>query len=53
MPELPGIHSQAEALDALMQRVREAALLYFDVHGKPRQAEKFVGIHQLEISGWP
>ncbi|MHB8585881.1 MAG: type II toxin-antitoxin system HicB family antitoxin [Thermoplasmatota archaeon] len=50
VPELPGVHSQAHSLDELMARMREAVLLYFDVHGKPRQTDEFVGIHELEIA---
>ena len=31
--ELPGCHSQAKSLDDLMQRMREAVELYFEVEG--------------------
>ncbi|WP_340819678.1 type II toxin-antitoxin system HicB family antitoxin [Methanolobus sp. WCC4] len=31
VPELPGCHTQAETLDELNQRIKEAIELYFEV----------------------
>lgn len=34
VPSLPGCHTQAQNLDNLLMRIREAITLYLDVKGK-------------------
>ena len=46
--ELPGCHTQAKTLDQLMERTREAILLYLDCTEKEAE-EEFVGVQQLKI----
>jgi predicted RNase H-like HicB family nuclease len=38
VPQLHGCHTQAESLDALMERIREAIELCLDVHRAPANA---------------
>ncbi|MCA1915706.1 type II toxin-antitoxin system HicB family antitoxin [Methanospirillum hungatei] len=33
VPSLPGCHTQAQSLDDLLERIREAIALYLDVRG--------------------
>ena len=33
VPSLPGCHTQAQSLDNLLERIREAIALYLDVKG--------------------
>jgi predicted RNase H-like HicB family nuclease len=49
VPSLPGCHTQARSLDALMERVREAIELYVEVEGVPA-ALNFVGVQQVVIA---
>lgn len=35
VPSLPGCHTQAQSLDNLLDRIREAIALYLDVNGTP------------------
>ncbi|MBN2224332.1 MAG: type II toxin-antitoxin system HicB family antitoxin [Deltaproteobacteria bacterium] len=47
--ELPGCHTQAKSYDDLMERTREAILLYLE-EKKPDSVEsRFVGLQQLEV----
>ena len=52
VPELPGCHTQAETLDELMERIKEAIELYLEVEPDILQKEmsQFVGIHHVEVS---
>lgn len=51
VPSLPGCHTQAKSLDALMRRIREAIRLYLEVR-KDRSVIKsrFVGIQRIEVA---
>jgi predicted RNase H-like HicB family nuclease len=47
VPQLPGCHTQARSLDALMERIREAVELC--VEGEPMQELEFVGIQRITV----
>ena len=47
VPALRGCHTQAETLDALLQRAREAVELCLEVPGSTRP--EFVGISRVEV----
>lgn len=50
VPALPGCHTQAKSLDALMSRVREAITLCLDTQGgRPAQKLDFIGIQRVSI----
>lgn len=51
MPELPGCHTQAETLDELNRRIKEAIELYLEVEAEKEETEHldFVGIQKVEI----
>lgn len=51
VPSLPGCHTQAKSLDALMRRIQDAIKLYLEVC-KDRSAIKsrFVGIQRIEVA---
>jgi predicted RNase H-like HicB family nuclease len=50
VPQLGGCHTQAESLDLLMERVREAILLCLAVEGEPRQDLEFVGVQRVTVA---
>ena len=52
VPELPGCHTQAQTLDELMERIKEAIELYLEVEPDilQRDISRFVGIHHVEVS---
>lgn len=50
VPALPGCHTQAKSLDALMQRIREAIELYLEVEGPPEEILKFVGVQRITVA---
>ena len=50
IPELPGCHTQAETLDELNRRIKEAIELYLEVepeNGEERQLD-FIGIQKVK-----
>ena len=51
VPELPGCHTQAETLDELNNRIKEAIELYLEV--EPEKGEErhldFIGIQKVKI----
>lgn len=47
--ELPGCHTQAKKLDALMERTKEAIQAYLETEEKPEISEEFVGVQQIEV----
>jgi predicted RNase H-like HicB family nuclease len=48
--ELPGCHTQAKTLDMLMERIKEAILLYLEVEEeKDLPKLNFVGIQRIKI----
>jgi predicted RNase H-like HicB family nuclease len=44
VPELPGRHTQAMSLDRLMERIREAIELCFEVQRDIPAKTKFIGV---------
>jgi predicted RNase H-like HicB family nuclease len=49
VPRLPGCHTQANSLDALMDRVREAIELCLEAGENDGQELEFVGVQRITI----
>jgi len=49
VPELPGCHTQARSLDALMTRVQEAIDLCSEVDGAVESPTEFVGVQRITV----
>ena len=49
VPALPGCHTQAKSLDALMSRIREAIELCLEVHGQTPENLDFVGVQRISV----
>ena len=49
VPALKGCHTQAQSLDELMERIREAAELCLEVEGPPSAVRQFVGVQRMAI----
>jgi predicted RNase H-like HicB family nuclease len=50
VPALPGCHTQANSLDELMLRIREAIELCLEVQGTPDASLDFVGVQRVTVS---
>ena len=50
VPRLPGCHTQAESLDELMNRVREAIALCLEVQGQPPESLEFIGVQRVTVA---
>lgn len=50
VPVLPGCHTQAQSLDVLMERIREAIELYLEVENVPMESLDFLGIQRITIA---
>ena len=51
VPEFPGCFSQARNLDELMERIREAVILYLEVESpKTLVKSELIGVQFLEVS---
>jgi predicted RNase H-like HicB family nuclease len=51
VPDLPGCHTQAESLDEVTKRIREAILACLEVTSdNDGAALEFVGLHRLGVS---
>ncbi|HUD97956.1 MAG TPA: type II toxin-antitoxin system HicB family antitoxin [Bryobacteraceae bacterium] len=50
VPQLPGCHTQAQSLDEVTTRIREAIELCLDVEGVPEQVLEFVGIQRISVA---
>ena len=50
VPNLKGCHTQAKSLTELDKRLREAIELCLAVEGGKVAQNRFVGVHQLEIT---
>jgi predicted RNase H-like HicB family nuclease len=51
VPALPGRHTQAESLDALMERIRGAIALYLEVEGGPPSSKlEFAGLQRVIVA---
>ncbi|MDD2671127.1 MAG: type II toxin-antitoxin system HicB family antitoxin [Syntrophales bacterium] len=49
VPELPGCHTQAKSMDALLERTREAIALYLEVHKGRRTRTNLVGVQRIAL----
>ena len=49
VPELKGCHSQAQSIDELIERMREAVQLCIDVEGKDGGELEFIGIQRIAV----
>jgi predicted RNase H-like HicB family nuclease len=51
VPSLPGCHTQARSLEALMERIKEAIELYLDATNDGVESHNldFVGVHQITV----
>ncbi len=49
VPALPGCHTQANSLDDLMERIREAIALCLEVQGHSGDELDFVGIQRVTV----
>ncbi len=50
VPQLPGCHTQAESLDLLMDRIREAIELCIEVQGVEAPNLEFVGVQRITVA---
>jgi predicted RNase H-like HicB family nuclease len=50
VPQLLGCHTQAQSLDSLMERIREAIELRLEVQGAPSRDLEFVGVQRVTIA---
>jgi predicted RNase H-like HicB family nuclease len=50
VPQLPGCHTRAQSLDAVMERIREAIELCLEEQGAPVETLEFVGIQRVTIA---
>ncbi|MBK5964513.1 HicB family protein [Thiocystis minor] len=50
VPALPGCHTQAKSLDALMERIREAIELYLEVQENEVEPLDFIGIQRITVA---
>ena len=50
VPLLPGCHTQAESLDLLMERIREAIALYLEVQGEAPHDLEFIGVQRVTVA---
>ncbi len=50
-PELPGCHTQAETLEKLSMRIKEAIELYLEVEAEKKEEKHldFIGIQKVEV----
>ena len=49
VPRLPGCHTQANSLDSLMDRIREAIELCLEARGDDGTDLEFVGVQRITI----
>lgn len=50
VPSLPGCHTQAKSLDALMERIQEAIALYLEVQQEEAEALDFIGVQKVTVT---
>ena len=49
VPELPGCHTQANSMDGLLKRTREAISLCLEVYKGRRTRTNFVGVQRIVL----
>lgn len=50
VPQLAGCHTQAQSLDAVMARIREAIELCLEVRGEDAPRLEFIGIQRVTVA---
>ena len=50
VPQLAGCHTQAQSLDTVMERIREAIELCLEVQGTPQGDLEFIGIQRVTVA---
>jgi predicted RNase H-like HicB family nuclease len=50
VPQLRGCHTQANSLDAVVERIREAVVLCLEVESGPSPELEFVGIQRITVA---
>ena len=50
VPDLKGCHTQAKTLAELEKRLKEAIALCLSVERKTFRQNKFIGLHQVELT---
>ena len=50
VPSLRGCHTQAESLDELMKRIREAIELCLEVEGDSLEPLDFIGVQKITVT---
>lgn len=50
VPSLPGCHTQAKSLDALIERIREAIELCLEVSNEEAESLDFIGMQRVSIA---
>jgi predicted RNase H-like HicB family nuclease len=50
VPQQRGCHTQADSLDAVVERIREAIALCLEVEGGPTTDLEFVGIQRVTVA---
>jgi predicted RNase H-like HicB family nuclease len=50
VPQIPGCHTQAQSIDEITQRIREAIELCLEVEGVPEHELEFIGIQRVTIA---
>ncbi|MDX1962370.1 MAG: type II toxin-antitoxin system HicB family antitoxin [Pirellulales bacterium] len=50
VPALPGCHTQAQSLDELIERIREAICLYQDSEEYSGVGLEFVGVQRVTVA---
>ena len=50
VPSLPGCHTQAQSLDSLMERIREAIELCLEVEREEGEQLDFIGVQRVTVA---
>jgi len=50
VPSLPGCHTQAQSLDSLMGRIREAIELCLEVEREEGEQLDFIGVQRVTVA---
>ena len=50
VPSLPGCHTQAQSLDSLMERIREAIELCLEVERAEGEQLDFIGVQRVTVA---
>ena len=50
VPSLPGCHTQAQSLDSLMERIREAIELCLEVAQDEGEQLDFIGVQRVTVA---